>query len=378
MTKVILGTRDTSSWPHFGGSLWVRLQYMLGLERLGLETYWVDRLTTPDPARNLHGVPYLAETFDRMARDFNFEDRYCIVYNEGEDHFGMTEGELGRLVDEAGLLLNISGHLPAGSDLRRIPRKAYVDVDPGYTQLWATEVDMGFDRHDVFFTTGQNVGRPRVDGAASGIEWHPVLPPVVLDQWPPVIDPRLTRISTVADWRGSQHVTIDGEWCGGKRDEFLALLDLPERSGRPIDLALLLGAEDHEDLGTLLRHGWRVHDPYAYAGDPHSYREFIQRSRAELSVAKPGYVRTRSGWVSDRTACYLASGKPAIVQSTGFEDRLPVGRGLLSFVGLQEAVDALDTVEKDYVAHATAARRLAEEHFDSDLVLGSMLDVVGL
>jgi hypothetical protein len=136
--------------------------------------------------------------------------------------------------------------------------------------------------------------------------------------------------------------------------------------------------EDHEDIAALVRHGWRLHNPYAAAGDPHSYQEFIQRSRAEFSVAKRGYVRTRSGWVSDRTACYLASGKPAVVQSTGFEGALPVGEGLLTFTELEGAAKAIAAVEDDYESHAHAARRLAEEYFDSDKVLGALLDRIGV
>jgi hypothetical protein len=200
----------------------------------------------------------------------------------------------------------------------------------------------------------------------------------VLEQWPARIDPTSERIGTVADWRGSQDAVYNGQWYSGKREEFLGFLRVPVEAGMQIELALLVGQEDYEDLGLLMRHGWRVRDPYSHAGDPQSYREFIQSSRAEFSVAKQGYVRTRSGWISDRTACYLASGKPAIVQSTGFEHRLPTGTGLLTFSTVGEAVEALQHVQEDYMRHARAARRLAEEHFDSDAVLTSLLRRAGL
>jgi hypothetical protein len=376
--KVIVATRNTSLWPHFGGSAWVRLQYMLGLERLGIDAFWLDRLGPPNREKNLHGIDYIVRRFQQLVRDFGLEDRYCIDYNDGERYFGMDARQLTALIADADLLLNISGYLPPDSPLRRIPRKAYIDVDPGFTQVWALEYDMALDRHDVFFTTGQLVGRPQFNAPTGGIEWHPIVPPVALDEWPARIDPALTRFSTIADWWGSQDITVDGEWCGGKREEFLSLLRVPLQAGRQIDVALVISAEDHEDLRALVEHGWRVRDPYAYAGDPHSYREFVQASRAEFSVAKRGYVRTRCGWVSDRTACYLASGKPAIVQSTGFEEVLEVGRGLLTFTTLEEAVAAIADVEQDYLGHAEAARRLAEERFDSDVVLTSMLGHVGL
>jgi hypothetical protein len=378
MTKVILGTNETSAWPHFAGSIWVRLQYLLGLERLGVESFWVDRLAPPDPSKNLHSLEYLVERFDRTARDFGYHDRYCILYNEGERYFGLDEKELASLAHDADLLINIGGHLPPKSVLLDVRRKAYLDVDPGFTQMWAHQVDMNFARHDSFFTTGQNVGRDGFEIPTRGIEWLPTLPPVVLDLWPPCIDEGFQRIGTVADWRGSQDVIYEGEWYSGKREEFLGFLRVPTEAGREIELALLVGQEDYEDLGILLRHGWRVHDPYAYAGDPHAYREFIQRSRAEFSVAKRGYVRTQCGWVSDRTPAFLASGKPALVQSTGFEWRLPSGEGLLTFGTVQEAVDGLAAIEDDYLRHAEAARRLAEQHFDSDLVLGSLLERAGL
>lgn len=378
MRKVILGTNETSAWPHFGGSIWVRLQYMLGLERLGLEPYWVDRLAPPDPHKNPHGIDYLVDRFRRTADDFGFADRWCIVFDGGRQHMGMDERRLKALVDDAELLINISGHLPPGDPLERVPRRAYVDVDPGFTQIWAHQVDMGFARHNVFFTIGQNVDGDDFPVDLQGVPWQPTLPPVVLDAWPVCSDGGCARISTVADWRGSQDAVYDGEWYGGKREEFLGFLRVPLEAQRRFEIALLVGQEDYEDLGILLRHGWRVLDPYACAGDPHSYREFVQRSRAEFSVAKRGYVRTRSGWISDRTACYLASGKPAIVQATGFGHRLPTGEGLLTFETVQQAVDAVHAFEADYDRHAAAARRLAEDHLDSRLVLASMLERAGL
>ncbi len=378
MTKVVLGTNETSAWPHFGGSIWVRLQYLLGLERLGVECYWVDRLAPPDPRRNPHSVDYLVERFRRTAEDFGFEDRYCIVYDGGESHFGMSADDLSTLVGEADLLLNVSGHLPPDSALLGIPRRAYLDVDPGFTQIWAHQTDLDLSRHNIFFTIGQNVGRPDFAIDTMGVAWQATVPPVVLDRWPVCTDDRWTRIGTVADWRGSQDAIWDGEWYGGKREEFLGYLRVPVEAGREFELALLVGQDDYEDLGILGRNGWRILDPYACAGDPHSYQEFIQRSRAEFSVAKRGYVRSRSGWLSDRTASYLASGKPALVQSTGFEGSLPTGEGLLTFSTVQEAVDGVRRIEEDYAGQAAAARRIAEERLDSRVVLTSLLERSGL
>jgi hypothetical protein len=313
-----------------------------------------------------------------MARKFGFDGRYCILYDGGTSGFGMAPEELRELVADVDVLLNLGGPLPAQSPLLQIPRRVYVDLDPGFTQIWAHQTDMGFRDHDFFFTVGQNVGRPGFGIPALGIDWAPTLPPVVLDLWPAHVDPSCERVSTIADWRGSQYARFEGELYAGKREEFIRFLDVPKRSQRPIELALNIGQHDHEDLGLLLENGWFVRDPYLYAGDLESYAEFIRFSRAEFSVAKAGYVKSQCGWLSDRTACYLASGKPAVVQSTGFESSLRTGSGLLTFRTVAEAVEALETLEGDYLAHARAARDIAEEHFDSDLVLGSLLERAAL
>jgi hypothetical protein len=351
---------------------------MLGLQKLGIEVYWVDRLGRIDPVAPGHSLGYLIRRFDRMAQDFGFADRYCIVYNEGERYFGMNEQALHRLVREAALLINVSGHLSPSSPLMRIPRRAYIDVDPGFTQIWAGQVGMCLELHNVFFTTGQNVGGPGFKVPTAGIPWHPILPPVALDAWPAVIDQHFERFSTVADWRGSQSAEFAGEYYGSKREQFMEVIWLPTETGQRFELALCIGQHDHEDLRLLSEHGWRVLDPYWFAGDLESYREFIQFSRAEFSVAKGGYVLSKSGWVSDRTACYLASGKPALVQATGLEEYLPVGKGLLTFRNVEQAIAGIREINRDYLGHCHAARALAERYFDSDRVLGSMLDQVGL
>lgn len=378
MPTVIVGTRDTSRWPEFAGSTWVRLQYLLGLRRLGVDTFWVDRLGPVDPLGHHHSLEYLVERFDRTARDFGFQSAYCIVYNGGERFFGMTEKAFLGLVRETDLLVNVSGHLPPDSPLVRIPRRAFIDVDPGFTQIWAQEFNLGLERHNYFFTVGQNVGRPEFQIPTGGIDWQPILPPVVLDQWPAHIDERCRRFSTVADWRGSQEAMFEGEYYGGKRREFIRFLHVPRQARQELEPALCIGELDCADLELMIGNKWMVRDPYLVAGDPRSYREFIQYSRAEFGVAKSGYVKANSGWVSDRTACYLASGKPALVQSTGFEWRLPTGEGLLTFRTGEEAVAAIAAIQEDYLSHCRAARQIAESYFDSDFVLGSLLERVEL
>jgi hypothetical protein len=378
MKQVILGTRKTTRLPEFAGSTWVRLQYMLGLTKLGLECFWVDRLSAVDPLSHPHTLEYLVERFERTAKQFGFEDRYCIIYNDGEKYFGLSESSLRNLAESADLLINISGYLLPSSPLMRVPRRAYVDVDPGFTQIWGTQVDMGFGRHNFFFTTGQNVGTDRFNLPLSGLNWQTILPPVALDYWPARIDPNCNRIGTVGDWRGSQYAIYDGEYYGSKRREFIEVLHLPRASGVSPELALCIGTGDWEDIGLLELSRWKVLDPFLYASDPESYRSFIQHSRAEFSVAKSGYVKANSGWISDRTACYLASGKPALVQSTGCEWKFTEQQGLLTFHNLEEAVAGLRNINDHYLAHCEAARQIAEQHFDSTKVLNRMLSHVAL
>ncbi|MBI4317243.1 MAG: hypothetical protein HY675_02035 [Chloroflexi bacterium] len=377
MTRVIVATRNISAKPEFAGSTWVPLQYWLGLQKLGVDVYWVDRLYEIDPLRHAHSLGYLMERFSHTARIFGFSEHYCVVYNGGERHFGMSKEQLAHVIGETDLLINISGFLPPASPLLSISRRAYIDVDPGYTQIWVQQADVAVERHNYFFTVGQNVGRTDFTIPTGGIVWEPILPFVVLDQWPACVEERCRRFSTIADWR-AQMAMFDGEYYGTKREQFVRLLRLPLEAKQKIELALCIGWGDHEDLGLLFAHDWIVRDPYHYAGDPQSYREFIQYSRAEFSVAKSGYIKSNSGWFSDRTACYLASGKPALVQSTGFEWRLPTGKGLLTFSTVEEAVAGINSINKDYLAHCHAARQIAEEHFDSDVVLGFILQTVGL
>ena len=310
--------------------------------------------------------------------DFGLTDRYCVIYNRGERYFGKSEAELHDLIGRTDLLLNISGHLPADCPLASIPRRAYVDVDPGFTQIWAQQRDIGLARHDLFFTVGQNVGTNSFRILSDGIDWNPMLPPANLDEWPCRIDERCTRFSTIADWRCSQEAVCGEEYYAGKRKEFLRFLQLPRDSEQRIELALCISPEDCEDIELLVGNEWGILDPYLYAADPMSYREFIQTCRAEFSVAKHGYVKSNSGWISDRTACFLASGKPALVQSTGFESHIPTGRGLLTFRTIDEAMAGLREINANYLDHCRAARRLAEEYFDSSIVLSNVLDICGL
>jgi hypothetical protein len=289
---------------------------------------------------------------------------------------------LAEVAGEAALLVNISGHLDLESLLQRIRRKAYVDLDPGFTQFWHAEGNAGarLEGHDYHFTCGENIGTAVCDIPTSGIDWQPVRPPVLLEQWPDAAeegDPG--RFTTIATWRGPfGRVEYQGRNFGLKVHEFRKFIDLPERHPATFEVALDVHPADQTDLEALRSHGWHVRDPKAIVAGPDAFRRYIQGSGAEFSVAQGIYVETNSGWFSDRSVRYLASGKPVLVQETGFSENYPVGQGLLSFRTLEQAVSGAGAIASDYVAHSAAARALAEEYFDSDKVLAGFLERCGV
>jgi glycosyltransferase involved in cell wall biosynthesis len=253
-----------------------------------------------------------------------------------------------------------------------------IEQDPGYTHLWADGGDPEaiFGCHDVHFTVGANVGTARSRLPTCGLEWHPLWPPVVLDWWSCEGVPARGRFTTVGAWRDYGYLEFDGRVLGPKVDEFEHFLALPQLAGEPLELALAIDPDD-PDRERLIASGWRLEDP-ALVSTPDRYRDYVCSSLGEFSCAKGGYVGTRSGWFSDRSACYLAAGRPVVVQATGFEDVLPTGAGLFAVHTPQEAADALAEIRADYAGHAAAARALAREHFDGERLLGDALKLAGI
>jgi hypothetical protein len=275
--------------------------------------------------------------------------------------------------DGATVLLNIMGALavrrPDG------PRRAvFVDIDPGYPQMWhALGLADVLTGHDRFVTIGENVGRPGCKVPECGVEWLTTPPPVALDEWPLV--PGGRTFTTVATWRNAYGtVSFGGVTYGSRVHEFRSFLELPRLVDADFELALDIDAAELRDLKALEANGWRLVDPRSVAGTPADYRAYIQGSRAEFCVAQHMYVETRSGWLSDRSLCYLASGKPVLAQDTGFSDNYPVGEGLIAFSTLEQAAHGVAEIQRDYERHSRAARALAEEYFDAGKVLGRLLD----
>jgi hypothetical protein len=224
---------------------------------------------------------------------------------------------------------------------------------------------------------GQALGHDDCSVPTCGLDWIPTVPPVVLERWPvggPIVHDALTM---VGNWRAYGSITHDGVFYGQKAHALRELIELPRLGDERFLLALAIHAEETKDLAALADNGWELTDPRLVAGTPSAYRAFVRGSKAELGIAKAGYVVARCAWFSDRSACYLASGRPVVAQDTGFGAYLPTGEGLLAFATIEDVLVAIDELNRDYLRHARAARALAEEHFDSDRVLTRLLARVG-
>jgi hypothetical protein len=356
-----------------GGHAMHVLQILEGLRRLGHDVLFLEFLDEPpDAAARAY--------FDMVLRGRDSRRAALLDAATGVVHVGLESAEIAAFAARAHGLISLAAHYrrdpwPLGADVR--PR-VLIEQDPGYTHLWAADGDPLdiFGEHDVHFTVGANVGSARSPIPTSGIAWKPLWPPVVCDWWPVGAPVLRDRFTTIGAWRDYGYLELNGEVMGPKVEEFGKFIDLPRRVNETLELTLAID-EDDPDRELLQRNGWHLEDP-ALVGSPASYRDYIAGSLGEFSCAKGGYVGTRSGWFSDRSACYLAAGRPVILQATGFEDILPTGEGAFAVHDVDEAADAIAEVRGDYARHSRAARQLALEYFDSEQLMSRMLEQAGL
>jgi hypothetical protein len=369
----------------YGGEAWVRMSWILGLRRLGVDAWLVedlesitcvDRQGVPATPADSYNVAY----FQEVVEAFGLGPRALLRVDRGAEIYGAAPGCLRDLAADAELVLNFSGHLPAATLFPRA-RRVYIDIDPGWTQWWVQSGQVGarIAGHHAFYTLAENIGRADCPIPTAGLPWRTVRQPVVLADWPVTPGPGPGRFTTVATWRhpyGPVGQQLDGS--GLKHHEFRRFVELAGRSAAVHELALRSDPADRADIELLRSHGWKIAEAVEVARTPADFQLYVQDSSAEFSPAQGVYVRTGCGWFSDRTARYLASGRPAVVQDTGLGSIYPLGEGLLTFDSVESALAAEERIARDYGAHADAARSLAERFFDSDEILGRLLDEVGL
>ena len=355
----------------FGGVTWCSLMYLLGLRALGHQVFYiedtgecvydpVDNTRATDPA---YGTAYI----NRALEPFGLGDRWAFVNYDGTYH-GRTADDVKRYAADADLFINLSGGSWFWRDeYARIPRKAFVDSDPVFTQLAIAKAEAWyvafFKQFDCLFTFGANIGTGTSSIPVGELVWHKTWQPITMEDWRSPAVPG-NRFTTVMTWQIESFTDVGGN----KDQEFMKFIDLPSRTSQRFELAI-------NGPQTLLReHGWDTVDAMKVSRTPWGYRDFIHGSRAEFGVAKHTYVANRSGWFSDRTECYLASGRPALVQDTGWAAHLPSGEGLLAFSTLEDAVRGIDRINSDYDRHACRAKEIARAHFDARVVLPRLLE----
>jgi hypothetical protein len=366
VTRIAIVASALANKPLNGGFAWVPLSYVLGLQRLGFDAYLLEQ-----------GSAHADRSFFRdVAGAFGLE-RHSELLPDGDESF------IREVARDAELLVNISGHATLEWVVAGPRLSAYIDTDPGFTQLWnrAGLLSPTIWGHSHHFSVGLNLGLESCLVPNDGIDWRPLPPPVVLDQWP-VAGERSSdvRFTTVATWRSpSGVVSLDGTtYLPSKLHEFRRMLPLPSlMTGATFEIALDIHPADGADRQNLLRNGWILTDPGTVACDPHSFRAYVGGSAAEFSPAQGVYYAANTGWISDRSVRYLASGRPVLVQETGVAKDIACAEGFLTFRTLEQAQRGAERIAADYDAHSKAARQLAETYFDSDRVLGDMLDRMG-
>jgi hypothetical protein len=374
--------------PGVGGHAWVFLNWLLGLESIGFEVLFLDRLEDDMLVCPAVPVERSAEWWwlNTVMTGAGLQGRFALLHDRGRQSLGLCRSEILARCRRNAVLFNVMGYLDDEEILGAVGRRVFVDIDPGFPQMWdAGGLDRPFTGHDAFVTVGLAVGGGECAVPACDREWVTTPPPVALEAWP-MIDFRSGRVgtehpgsrprlTTVATWRGPNGpVDFGGVTYGLRAHEQRAYRDLPNQLPEvTCELALDIDDADADDARALVDGGWHLVDPRRVAGTPQGYQAYVTGSDAELMVAKSMYVRSRGGWFSDRSACYLASGRPVIAQDTGFADHLPTGEGLLSFASPDEAAGCVATVTGDLARHSRVARSIAVDCFDARKVLPSVL-----
>lgn len=366
--------------PGYGGHACAFLQFAWGLAQIGYQPVLIDRLSDEmalgeDGRPSRRAKEASIRWFVEVMGTAGLDGSYCLLLDGGET-VGMDRAQVKASIAAAPVLINVMGFLEEEDLLEAAGQRLFLDVDPGFPHIWS-ELGLAkpFANHDRFATVGGNVGEAECSVPTCGLDWIPVRPPVCLERWPAAEESAGAAFRSVGSWRGPYGpVEYEGRTMGLRVHEFRKFFELPERVPAPFELALDIDSSDSADIEGLEQHGWQLADPGAAAGSFASYQRFVQGAAAEIGIAKNIYVETASGWFSDRSACFLASGRPVLAQDTGFGKHLPVGAGLISFASIDEAVGGAEAILEDQGRHSREARALAEEFFDAKKVLGGLLE----
>jgi hypothetical protein len=373
-------------WYPLAGVTYQFLHYLIALRRLGYDPYYIEdsgrwiydpRINdiSPDASGNIDAVaPHLAA--------YGFAERWAFRGNYPQGRcYGMTEERILQLCREADAFLNVTGAQEIREEHLICPRRIYVESDPFASQVKVAQGDVGTIRalgaHDTLFSFGENLGAADCDVPIQQFRWLPTRQPVVLDLWDNQRCARTESYTTITTWHNKgKNVTYQGDTYYWTKDrEFEKFLDLPRRRRALFELA---AGVDPDVRRRLLEHGWRQTDSIEISRDIDRYRSYLQNSRGEFTVARDQYVRPRTGWFSDRSACYLAAGRPVITQETGFSKYLPTGQGLFAFQTMEDILTAVDKIESNYDASCRAAQEIAREYFAAEKVVGSLMQRAGL
>ncbi len=373
----------------FGGVTWDYIQYALGFRALGHDVWYLEDTGTwaYDPVKMepsadcSHNTSYLR----RVMEKFGMGDRWIYRNGADETYHGVTNpAEAEKIIASADVLANVSGACWLRPESAAIPLKLFLDGDPMFTQIGlANDPDSEYAKrvasHERHFSFGLNIGQKDCEVPTAGLHWRPTVQPIALDYWNPASPaPTMPHIAdgawtTVMNWASYAPKDFQGKKYGQKDIEFERFLDLPQISDEKFVLAMGQGVGNKRPTEMLESKGWNIIEPDTYLPDYTTYHEFLSRSKGEWSIAKNGYVTSRSGWFSCRSACYLAAGKPVVVQDTGWSDHLPSGDGAIAFSTPEEAAKALDLINKNYNHHSAAARAYAETHFDAARVCEDLI-----
>jgi hypothetical protein len=375
MSREVCLLADTLGFMSGGGHFWVFLNWALGLRANGCRVHWLEPAPQGVAAAELD---QRLRTLRGRLQPYGLDQSVAVVAwaERDADAFAPPGGRpFSSVADACDLVISLAYWMPAHV-IGRFRRSALVDIDPGLTQLWLSTGQMRVAPYSLYFTTGETVGRSALVPDCN-LSWIYTPPCVCLDAWPVTPAAAEAPFTTISGWYANEWVsTADGHYCNDKRQGFLPFLDLPALTPQRLELALDLGlgaAADDERAGLEAR-GWRVRHAYDVAGTPLDYQRYIQASRGEFSAVKPSCVRLSNAWISDRTLCYLASGKPVVVQHTGPSRFLPTEAGLFRYRTVEEAAAMLDAAAADYPRQSRLARALAEEHFDAAAVTRRVLE----